>query len=242
MKKVLFGIFCSIFLFASSALAGVNADTLDSLDSTAFVRRDDPKVIYVAKGGFGTYSTITGAINSLQSPNTTPTVIKVMPGKYTEFVSMKSHVNLVGSGEDVTTIESPSYSNYVITINSLTNVAISGFTISGGSYGSYGGIKISNSSPTISNNLITGHDSGIENINASATIKNNVIYNNHMGIYDVTSTSLIIRNQITNNNSSDVYVHLGTPHISYNIYNILSGTTGVGMYNLKSDGTEAPLP
>jgi len=33
-----------------------------------------------------------------------------------------------------------------------------------------------------------------------------------------------------------------TPNISFNVYDTIIGTTGVGQFNVKSDGSLAPAP
>lgn len=285
-------------------------------------------VIVVAKAG-GDYTTITDALNAINPSATNPYVIDVMPGTYTENITMKSYVHLRGAGRDVTTIEASS--DAVITINSLTDVEISGFTIKGG----YRGIYVNNSSPTITankiansttygiynwyaspkiiDNIITGTGEGIENNYSPAFISGNVIADNRWdgiwnasssptitgntitgnskgdntngnggigndnasapvitgnnisensdgisewggdsatiignvitgntryGIYSTTSASLlkIMHNRITGNISADISVERGTPNISFNVYDTISGTAA-GAYNVKSNGT-----
>lgn len=118
-------------IVSNNVFAAVNADTLDQLDSTAF-EGVKTNVKYVAKGGFGTYSTISGALNSLPTPNTTPTIIKVMPGTYSVSapINMKSNVHLQGSGHSVTTITLSVTTNPGgIVFSEVSNAEISGFTI-----------------------------------------------------------------------------------------------------------------
>lgn len=59
------------------------------------------------------------------------------------------------------------------------------------------------------------------------------------------STGSITGNQIISNGDTlytDVAVVAGTPNISFNVYNDITGDSGVGLYNVKSDGTAAPIP
>lgn len=129
-----------------------------------------------------------------------------MPGTYNEAITMKSNVHLQGSGRDVTTIVGG------VTVawgETVTNVAISGFKISGefrvdgsstlgqkltitenyltGSGSSYG-IYLYGCSPytTVSDNIIAGNTRGIEmRGGCRATIRNNMITgNSYAGIWD----------------------------------------------------------
>jgi hypothetical protein len=113
-----------------------------------------------------------------------------------------------------------------------------------------------NAAPAISGNTITRNGRhGIENDNSSPVISGNTIMGNvFCGIYnyyDYTSPT-ILYNRITDNNIAklsgyaDIYVadqfFEMTPKISFNVYDTITGTKGVGMYNINSDGTPAPLP
>lgn len=271
-------------------------------------------VLTVAQSG-GDFTTISAALASLPDPNTTPVVIKVMPGTYTESagIFMKSYVHLQGSGRDVTIIEGP------IKISSVEDVAISGLKIRYPSYitGVYGAIHIATSSPVIKDNYFDGPNivgvsavycasssptiegnffkdipgRGIESNNSSTLIRNNtlinsgddpvqeqnssstiignvfegggdhlliensnskwinnVIKNGYGGLYisgnDPTKKPIVKGNIITGStgeadiNVIGIYI---TPNISFNIYDTFNGSGAVGMYNVKSDGTPAPL-
>lgn len=82
------------------------------------VNKDPMKELIVASDG--EFTTITAALASLPTPNTTPVVIKVMPGTYNESIQMKDNVNLVGSGQESTKITSSSE----VTVNGANNAAI----------------------------------------------------------------------------------------------------------------------
>lgn len=321
--------------------------------------------IIVAKSG-GNFTTIQAAINSVNPTADNPYIIRVMPGTYTENVqiNMKSYIVLEGSGFAVTTIQSPSSSDNTVWIIRCSNVALKGFTITGGNAGLWNyqqtapvtisenrfmgnqreivnedaspviagnlinpsatGTGISNSynsSPRISNNIITGIvgpyggqgkgisgntsqavitgnkfiDLGIaiESYNASPsitdnqiiscftaisnswysapiilgnaisgsylsmanarsapTISNNTILGGNTvfgtsygGISNSDSSSPTITNNRVTGNTTDIIVSAdSTPNISFNVYDTLSGTTGVGLYNVNSSGNPAPAP
>lgn len=155
-------------------------------------------VIIVAQSG-GDFTSISAALASLPDPNTTPVIIKVMPGTYTESIIMKSNINIQGSGRDVTTIQAASSSDTVI-IDTITNAAISGFTIKNWATG-WGSIWVNSSSPLIKDNYITGGWSGIYNTgSATPRIVENKIAGNGHGIYNMTASPIIERNEITDNN------------------------------------------
>lgn len=172
-------------------------------------------VVVVAKAG-GDYTSISAALAAINPTADNPYLIKVMPGVYNESVTMKSYVHLQGAGRDVTRIVWLDAPDYEISCDNVTNVAISGFSIEGGT-----GISISGSSPTITGNRISsyyyGH--GIDNGEASPTIKDNIIEQcRSAGISNVgNSKPLITNNKIINNGYGIANDGWAVPTITNNI-------------------------
>lgn len=168
--------------------------------------------IVVASSG-GDYSSISEALAAINPEPGAPYVIDVMPGTYSEAIVMKSYVHLRGAGREVTTIWAPSILQDAVTINTLSNVAISGFTIFGG----HRGIFIWYSSPTIRDNTIYFNDDGIDNSSSSAIIEQNIIVENrNRGIVDAGSTATIRGNTIIRNQGPGI-VTGGSARITGNI-------------------------
>ena len=189
-------------------------------------------VIVVGKSG-GDFTSIQTALNAINPTANNPYIVKVMPGIYsalTENITMKSYVHLQGAGADVTIIEDSSGGAYIyeiISIDNLTNVTISGFTIKGGYYG----IHNISSSPTIIDNTITGNGhSGIYNVSSSPTIIRNTIVGNSSGIRNNSSSPMISANSITGN-SNGITNSSSSPTISGNT---ITGNTGTGIANATS--------
>lgn len=152
--------------------------------------------VVVAKSG-GNYTTISAAMAAIIPSATNPYVIEVWPGTYTEQVSMKSYVHLKGSGANVTTIKGVNSGSDVVFINGQSNIAVSGFTITGG----YIGIDLASSSSNIliENNVISNNaPAGISSNGGSAVIRNNIISGNlNNGISSASSANTITGNTIS---------------------------------------------
>lgn len=125
----------------------------------------------------GEFTTITAALASLPDPNTTPVVIKVMPGTYTESFTLKSNIHLQGAGYNVTKIVHGETWD-VITINGISDIEISGFTIEN-STGNRDSIHIESSSPIIRNNrFLGGYPIGIRDATSQPLISENIFETN----------------------------------------------------------------
>ncbi|MBU0701973.1 right-handed parallel beta-helix repeat-containing protein [bacterium] len=168
--------------------------------------------LYVPSG----YSTIQAAVNAAGSGDT----ITVSAGTYTEAVYISKGIALVGVGTPV--IKPPSYTNAVKFGSGADNASISGFKITGASSG-YCGIYCYSSSPSITNNIISGNSGyGIYcYYSSSPTITNNTISGNSgsgISCYYYSSPT-ITNNTISGNSGSGIYrssSYYSSPTISYN--------------------------
>lgn len=207
---------------------------LVALPNKAEAASEAQRVVVALSGG--DFTSINDALNSISPDENNPYVIDVMPGTYTENVTMKDYVHLRGAGAVVTTIQAQSQSNMTITIVNLTNVTISGVTITGG----ITGIRISASSPMIKENIIrdsggfgiwntsssgtflkntiSGHyGDGFYNHESSPKIIGNVIINNSgNGIVETNESSSIIKNNIIEGNGSGIFITYSSPSIIHN--------------------------
>lgn len=113
--------------------------------------------IVVAASG-GDCQTIAEALAAITPSSSSPWVIEVMPGTYTQNIPMKSYVSLRGAGSAVTFVQ-PSSGNG-LDLNSADNVVISGFTFKGGPMGI-----------------------GLTGVGTNITIQDNRFDNNTYGIY-----------------------------------------------------------
>ena len=125
------------------------------------------------------YSTIQAAIDAASSGDS----VKVSAGTYTENITMKSGVRVIGAGSDVCTIYGNATGSVVICSDCSTGTKIEGFTITNGDTDSFGGGMYNyNSIVTItkcvfdSNNA--GNGGGMTNYSSTSTITNCTFTNN----------------------------------------------------------------
>lgn len=206
--------------------------------------------VIVAKSG-GNYTTITAALNAITPGAATPYVIEVWPGTYNEQITMKSYVHLMGSGRDVTTVQSSNSADAVTIPAAATNVAITGLTVTGGYRGividcsavacstvtvsnntitqnAWGGIIVDQSSPTTinENNVTNNGGDGIAFYGSSITISDNVISGNSSdGIecWNPGFSATLVGNVISNNGSNGIQCGGGIGRV---MGNIVTGQTG----------------
>lgn len=192
--------------------------------------------IIVAKSG-GQFTSIQAAINSVNPTADNPYVIKVMPGTYTENVVMKSYISLHGSGRETTTIASPVLTGgtVVVDIYSVTQVGISGFTITNGYYGIRNELS---SKVTITDNTVkANYWTGSHNRSTGETVisRNNItgqINGAGIGVDGYTTTGpIIIENNYIAQNPVGILVYKASPQI---INNLITVNQGLGIYNYGS--------
>lgn len=97
---------------------------------------------------------------------------------------------------------------------------------------------------TIRNNLVKGNGVGmyIHGSSTQARVIGNEIIENDGGISGMPGTAVITGNIVmSNGGGTDIALNSAGANISHNIYNTFGGSGAVGMYNVKADGTPAPL-
>ncbi len=178
--------------------------------------------------------------------------VYVGPGTFTGNVILRNNVSLCGAGADRTTLKGTANGPVIALGDLRSGESISGFTITGGSAERGGGIYLFFSSPTITDNVITGNTArkiaswesgvggGIYCDAGNPTISNNVISNNTAqvsggGIYLSDSWATVTGNTITGNvtnaSGSDrssgggIYGTGGAPVISRNV---ITGNSATG--------------
>ena len=225
---------CASLIFANQALAAVPLAR-----------------VIVAKSG-GNYTTITAALSAISPTATAPYVIEVWPGVYTENVVLKSYVHLKGSGRNVTTVKSATGGS-VITATNLTNVAISGLTLTGALGNATSccgaGVQFRDSSGTIFENTVSNNSRGISINNSIVTpsippnsviiTKNNVLNNKYDGLEVWRITAVVTDNVISGNGNggwSTGGINLNYAWNSTISGNVITANNGSGIH-LFNDST-----
>lgn len=225
--------------------------------------------VEVSQGTGSSCTSIQTAVTAaaLVATSTNPVIVSVLPGTYTEGnITMSSNVRLQGSGKDTTIVNLQG--NNILLQNTVNN-AISGLTLTGSgqqliycapcdkltvsdnkivgtSYTNGGGIYISDSSGSqfITNNEVTGCGIGIDiYYSSTATVRNNLVHGNNTGIFiwGMPTIATVLGNEVIEN-TQDIEIGSGAQgNISHNVYDLFGGSGAVGLYNVKSDGTAAPL-
>ncbi|MFH1860331.1 MAG: right-handed parallel beta-helix repeat-containing protein [bacterium] len=158
--------------------------------------------IYNPNGSIATYTTtIQAGVDVCPVGGT----VSVAAGTYTEAVYINKGIALIGAGSDSTTITAPEFdrANTVTFVGTTTNNAsISGFRITGATDQ---GIGCRQSSPTITNNIISwNRGNGICCNSSSPSITNNIIMTNSNGIYCDSSSPSITNNIIVGNSGDGI--------------------------------------
>lgn len=169
----------------------------------------------------GTQGTVTpgwsiqAAINAA-SPGET---VFVGPGTYHEDLSLRSGINVIGSGYGSTFLVGSGTTN-AVTCLSITNCRLAGFSISGGGGAIYNaGVLMWGGSPMVDNNLIVGNTNGVWIVaGCCGIVRNNLIEYNCLGIGSADGGSVI--------DTCGISCDLACPLIANNL---LVGNTNVGV-------------
>lgn len=218
------------------------------------------KYCVVAKSG-GDFATIGAATASSLCAGG---MIEVMPGTYTENVSVGIGQHLKGSGRGLTILKAAVTSSPVITPSN--NSIIEGFTLSGGtstvflscsgcagstvriidndiSGGTSNGIAMTQfANAVIDSNSIHDTPTAVNFYQyANPTVRNNVIYNVNTGVNLYYSTALIERNRIvTKGGASDSGINNGysSANVNFNVVDKIANIYGTltGKYNVTPAG------
>jgi parallel beta-helix repeat protein len=157
------------------------------------------------------FAYIQKAINFATSGDT----ILVKAGSYKEDLTLKTGVEVLGEGHDVTTLKGTGTGNVVLA-SGIEDAQLDGFTVYGSSGDhSYAGITINGGEVVISNNRIIKNINGIRIQNyAKGVIRNNIIEGNgstgnsvnDYGILCLRSKPLITNNVVINNAETAIYI------------------------------------
>lgn len=211
-------------------------------------------VVYDTSGNLvGTYITIQQGIDACPIGGT----VSVFAGTYTECVHIEKRIALVGVGTP-TIDPQTSWNTVTFYGDSANGGIITGFRITGVTALGlpYAGIRCNNSSPAITNNIISGNkeyditcDSsfpfitnntisgngyGIHCSSSSGTITNNTMLGNYYGIVCISSSLIITNNTILRNSYDGIYCFSSCPTITNNT---ISGNRWHGIYCFSSSPT-----
>ncbi len=203
------------FIFTAQVSDQTESSTFKELSIYVELRE---VIVYNSLGEIiGTYTTIQAGVNACPVDGT----VSVSAGTYNEAVYINKRIALIGVGTPTITAQGFSEIN-TVTFDGITtnNALISGFMITSASenWTNGNGISCNNTSPTITNNIISGNNNGIVcNPSSSPTITNNTISgNNWRGIFCSSSSPVITNNTISGNNWGGIFCSSSSPVITNN--------------------------
>lgn len=181
----------------------------DSSIQTTAAGQEANRVVVAASGG--DFSSIQAAIDSVTPTVTSPVVIDVMPGMYTEHVKMKSYMHLRGAGVDTTMIYPPDNMSgstsdkdlSAITMDSLTSVEVSGLTVYGGD------IDLGDTPTAVLGIYDDGSSPIIQNVTVRAFTVGGYVLSG-TGIYSINSSPIIRNSEISSNGERGILIEQGT--------------------------------
>ncbi len=164
--------------------------------------------------------------------------VKVLAGIYTEVITMRSGVDLLGEGADVTTIVSLPEGPPGPVVTTADDCTLDGFTITGGRGRPGHAVYCKDTSPKISNCIVRDNDYtgiGIHNAKAHPIVENNRVHNNGgPGIacnYGATAT--IIGNEIFANTRAGIG-NVGSASMIKGNRIYANGLAGIGTISCSS--------
>lgn len=218
---------------------------IDSINPTV----ENPYLIRVMPGTYDVQDLyLNKSYISIEGAGSDVTKIHVLPQTYFQ-IGSSNNIKISGF-----TFEGELYSTHCLSLSAAYNNYLSNITITDNEFvGCESGIMTftpNGESIVIKNNKIKARAIGIKLYDSNGIfITNNIITGNiSYGILNGGSSPTILHNWIVGNGTSccgfyaDINVDSGSPNISYNVYDTLMGSTGVGLYNVKSDGTPAVEP
>ncbi len=141
--------------------------------------------------------------------------VVVAAGNYTENLTLRSSVNVIGAGSGMVTLNGVG-SGDVVTVTNVTNTEFSGFTVQNSGTGSGdAGFEISGGSPLIRANIVQGNTSGIRIFsNSTAFLCGNTVRDNgnsgnglvDWGIIVLSGATPLISNNIVTGNEVGIYL------------------------------------
>ncbi|MEW6606225.1 MAG: carboxypeptidase regulatory-like domain-containing protein [bacterium] len=224
--------------YATATATGVNFVFLSRATTIIYVDDDHPNADDSNPGTNPNYPkrTIQAGVNSCAIGGT----VSVASGTYTESVSIRKKIALIGAGSNSTTID-------VLPLGTVSAVyfdddadgaLISGFKINGaaGGYPDGCGIRLGRGTVTIVSNIITGNHSGIHCGNHSnAKITGNTVSGNKYGIYSWQSSPEIVRNLIKDNKSFGICFQYSSVNPPVVAENVIVGNNVVGGGSIQGD-------
>jgi len=141
------------------------------------------------------------AIQTAIDAATAPTVVKVLPGLYTEAVVMADGVWVVGAGPAQTTIDAGNAGEGA-SLTGTADVLLAGFAITSGA--DYNGIRIEDASPTIRTCTITASKHGVGCVSSGSPVLLNCLIadNLNVGYWQTGTAAATITNCTVANNGT----------------------------------------